>query len=113
MKVILAVEEDSFGFSFAPDVDRDAWSIEDEEDVQQLVDDGVIGTGSEYGYRCYESFIEDVVAFLGVDEFTDLRQRERSEKWQRFCEEYEEGGGVFYNPSNPDEYYTDDPELLQ
>ena len=104
---------EEFAFQFRPQIDEDAYDLESEEDVEELIRLGDIGLPSEYGYDCHEDFVDAVIENLGVSHRDEVRQDQRAEKWESFLEEYDEAGGIFYNPANPDQYYTDDPSLLE
>lgn len=102
--------EDEFGFDPEPDVED--MEVGDLSDVGALIEEDVIGMPQEYGFNSAEQmylFLKNLVAAPRVYEKLQDDYRER---WDSFLDEYDEAGGVIYNPENGDEWYTDDPELL-
>jgi len=100
------------GFELEPNVDEEAWTFESDQDIMELIEDGVLGYPEEYGYEDWETFSRDVQDFLGYGELDDIRREERAEKWRPFEEHYQEAGKVLYDPENGDRYYTDDERVL-
>lgn len=103
---------EDFDFSFEPEVED--LGIEEMSDLGDLIENGDVGMPSEYGFNSADQMFLYVKNLVDAPRVYDsLQELEREKKWERFCEEYDEAGGVLYNPSNPDQYITDDPELLE
>lgn len=99
------MEKEELGFELSPHVE------ELDTDVYELVDEGVIGTASEYGFDSAEDMETYFEVIVDAPMAYDVLQLQEENKWKEFLHEYDEAGNIFYNPENGNEWITDDEEL--
>lgn len=99
---------EELGFELSPEVE----DLELSEDyVRELIDQDIIGEPSSYGFDSFDELYEEFVSsVLGSDDY-DVMQLDEETRWKQFANDFDEAGGVIYNPENTDQYYTDKTSL--
>ena len=104
----------------------DYHEIVSEEDVYDLVDEGVIGQAQEYGFSCEEEMVDFILGrnfqdqgnnplnpFRGLFDEGQDRELVNTEiaRDQLLDMNYKHAGGIWYNPENGDQWITNDEDL--
>lgn len=105
------MKNDELGFDSEPHVED--IDVSDYQDIADLINQGVISSPQEYGFEDAYEFFDFFVHEVDGSATYDMLASERSNKWERFLNDYDEAGGILFNPENGNEWYTDDEELVR